>query len=100
LAEWRRGRGSASGGLCGVLRGRRTFGDGVGELRWMVRARRSGESEESEREKVASSGREGKLHGMTDIYRERVGKGRDAEGGRRNGRSTSKLLMAVVTSIE
>jgi hypothetical protein len=96
-AEWRRVRGSASGGLRRVLRGRQSSSDDVGGLRWVVWARRDDESEESEREKGASSGREGKLHGVADIYRER---GRDAEGGRRNDRSASKPLMVDVTSIE
>jgi hypothetical protein len=68
------GQGHGVGRLQRGLRGLRSSGDGVGELRrWHGRARRV-----RERGRARVGKRE--LHGATDIYREREGRGEAPRG--------------------
>ena len=97
-AEWGRGRGSASGGLRRVLRGRRSSSDGVGELRRMVRARRGGESEESEEGARASGpGRASQGCGLAFIERGRGEERSPGEGRTTSGGSLAPLNGAAVS---
>jgi hypothetical protein len=96
--EWGRGRGSASGGLRRVLRGRRSSSDGVGELRRMVRARRGGESEESEEDtRARGPGRASQGRDLAFIKRGRGEERSPGEGRTTSGGSLAPLNGAAVS---